>query len=435
MVKKSNDYLIIGFALFAMFFGAGNLIFPPSLGRAVGSGYISASAGFLITGVGLPLLGIISSMKSGGSFEMMADKVGKWFSILVTTALILSIGPMLAIPRTAATTFELSLQPLFPNITPFWGILGYLLINLFFVFKPNSIIDTIGKILTPILLIMLFLIVAKGFLKPIGPIIDTGYSNIFTKSLLEGYQTMDAMASVIFASIIISSVKSKGYTSEKEIISTTIASSLIAVLGLSIVYGGLLYLGAQTSSLYGIFIPRTKLVMEISKSVLGSFGTIALSVAVGLACLTTSIGLTATGANFFAKLSKGKLSYKVNVVLITLLSFIIAIKGVDSIIAFAAPILQILYPVVIILILTNLLGSLIKNNKVISVTVYTALFISILNTLEGLINSPFIAKLLGFIPFSEVGFSWALPSIIAFIISLILFNNSSSPKEATNYNK
>lgn len=423
MFKKLQDYLVIGFALFAMFFGAGNLIFPPSLGRAVGSGYHVSSLGFLITGVGLPLMGIISCMKSGGNFENMAVKAGKWFAIITTTALMLSIGPMLAIPRTAATTFELSLQPLFPNMSQLLGILLYFFVNLIFVLKPNSIIDNIGKFLTPLLLTMLAIIIVKGIISPIGPIVDTNYSNVFTNSLLEGYQTMDAMASVIFASIIIASVKSKGYRSEKEIVSATLSSGLIAVLGLSFVYGGLLYLGAETSTLFGNDISRTKLVMEISQSVLGRFGTLALSISVGLACLTTSIGLTATGAEFFTKLSKGKISYTTNAFIITIASIIIALKGVDIIVSFASPILQILYPVVIVLIITGLFGKFIRNDKIIFITVRITLLFSILATLGSIVNNALIKNILNAIPLSSVGFTWVIPTVIAFFICYVVFNN------------
>ncbi|MCY6485800.1 branched-chain amino acid transport system II carrier protein [Clostridium aestuarii] len=429
MTNKKNDFAVIGFALFAMFFGAGNLIFPPSLGRTVGSDYFLSSIGFVITGVGLPLMGILACVKSGGSFENMAGKVSKPFAIIATTALILAIGPMLAIPRTAATTFELSIQPIFPSVTPLVATLIYFFINLCFVLKPTSIIDNIGKFLTPILLIMLSLIVIKGIFIPIGPIIDTNYSNVFSNSLLEGYQTMDAMASVIFASIIITSVKAKGYKKDSEIISVTTKASIIAVIGLSFIYGGLLYLGSQTAAMYGTSITKTGLIMAISKSILGKFGAVALGVSVGLACLTTSIGLTATGAEFFTKLSKGKVSYKLNVFIITLVSILIAINGVDSIVAYAAPILQVLYPVVIILILTSLIQSLIRNNKIIAYTVYVALFISLLDTINSsVINSKVIHEFLSLIPLYNIGFVWIVPCLITFILSYVILNNNSNNK-------
>ncbi len=425
MDKKTKDYFVIGFALFAMFFGAGNLIFPPSLGRAVGIDYLVSILGFLITGVGLPLIGILSCVKSGGNFETIANKVGRTFSVVINTSLILAIGPMLAIPRTAATTFELTIKPLFPTITPLTTVIIYFLINSIFVLRSSSIIDTIGKFLTPMLLTMLLLIILKGIISPIGPTINTGLSNAFSKSLLEGYQTIDAMASVIFAYIIISSIKKKGYTNTADIIKTTSYSALVAVLGLSIVYGGLLYLGSQTSSLFSEEIPRTTLVMEITSRVLGRFGSFALAIAVGLACLTTSVSLTATGAEFFNRLSRNKLSYKLNVLVITIFSAIIAVNGVDIIVTLAAPILQIIYPVIIVLIATNFFEKFIKNNEIIAITTYVTLIISILSTISSLTNNS-LDRFLSIMPLSNQGFAWLLPCLIAFIISYTFLNRHSN---------
>lgn len=425
MDKKTKDYFVIGFALFAMFFGAGNLIFPPSLGRAVGIDYLVSILGFLITGVGLPLIGILSCVKSGGNFETITNKVGRTFSVVINTSLILAIGPMLAIPRTAATTFELTIKPLFPTITPLTTVIIYFLINSIFVLRSSSIIDTIGKFLTPMLLTMLLLIILKGIISPIGPTINTGLSNAFSKSLLEGYQTMDAMASVIFAYIIISSIKKKGYTNTADIIKTTSYSALVAVLGLSIVYGGLLYLGSQTSSLFSEEIPRTTLVMEITSRVLGRFGSFALAIAVGLACLTTSVSLTATGAEFFNRLSRNKLSYKLNVLVITIFSAIIAVNGVDIIVTLAAPILQIIYPVIIVLIATNFFEKFIKNNEIIAITTYVTLIISILSTISSLTNNS-LDRFLSIMPLSNQGFAWLLPCLIAFIISYTFLNRHSN---------
>ncbi|NFU58670.1 branched-chain amino acid transport system II carrier protein [Clostridium botulinum] len=427
MNKRIKDYLVIGFALFAMFFGAGNLIFPPALGRQTGDGYLISILGFLITGVGLPLLGILSCVKSGGNFEVMASKVGKKFSLITTTALILAIGPMVAIPRTAATTFELSIHPLFPSIKPFIIILIYFIVVLAFVLKPSSIVDNIGKFLTPILILMLSLIIIKGILYPIGPITNTSFNNLFSNSLLQGYQTMDAMAAVIFASIIITSVKRKGYKTSNDIIKTTITSSIVAIIGLSFIYGGLLYLGSQTTTLFNANITRTKLITEISKNTLGSFGTIALSISVGLACLTTSIGLTATASEFFAKLSKGKLSYKFNAITICIISMIIALNGVDIIVSLASPILDILYPVVIVIILLNLLGNNIKNTKIISITIYVTLLFSVLSTINSINPNVYLIKdIVHKIPLSNLGFIWVIPCFVTLIVTYIIFNKQTS---------
>ncbi|MCB2340592.1 branched-chain amino acid transport system II carrier protein [Clostridium estertheticum] len=415
MKSSTKHSLIIGFALFAMFFGAGNLIFPPFLGKAAGSAYFTSITGFLITGVGLPLIGIIACAKINGTYEKMANRVGKKFAVITSVALILVIGPLLAIPRTAATTFELGIHPLFPSVSQNIIVILYFLVTLAFVLKPSSIIDNVGKILTPALLLMLAIIIFKGIIDPIGPIVNTSYKNGFSKALIEGYQTMDVMASVIFAGIIISSVKAKGYKNAKDIMKMTIKSAIVAVTGLAFVYGGLMYLGTQSSTLFPQNIARTTLVTELVKLDLGSIGSVVLSLCVALACLTTAIGLLASGAEFFASLSKNKLSYKTAAIIMAVVSGLIATNDVDSIVTFAGPVLQILYPIVIVLIIITLLGDKVKNNKVVAITIYTTLIISILDT----INATYAGSIgfIKFIPLASAGFSWLIPTLLAFVIS------------------
>ncbi|PIH03112.1 branched-chain amino acid transport system II carrier protein [Clostridium combesii] len=433
-MKKTSpkDFIVIGFALFAMFFGAGNLIFPPFMGKLVGDQAPIAIIGFLITGVGLPLSGIIACAKINGTFSDMSERVGGKFSIIATTALILAIGPMLAIPRTAATTYELGIHPVFPSVPPIVGVAIYFIICLAFVLRPSGIVDNIGKILTPALLVLLSIIIIKGLVSPLGPVINTNFEGAFSKSLLEGYQTMDAMASVIFASIILTSVRAKGYEDERDIISATIKSGVVAIAGLAFVYGGLMILGSQTSQTIPGEIGRSALVVEIVKMDLGNIGTVILGLSVGLACLTTAIGLIATGAEYFSSLTNGKVSYNAFAVIISAVSALLGTGGVEKIVKFAVPVLQILYPIVIVLIIITLAGKLVRNNNVVKATVYTTLVISVLDTINTLSggNVGFLKGLIGIIPLSNVGFSWLVPAIIAFIIGTVAFGKKQDIADA-----
>ncbi|MBS5799873.1 MAG: branched-chain amino acid transport system II carrier protein [Clostridiales bacterium] len=418
-MKKHNtmkDIIIIGFALFAMFFGSGNLIFPPYLGRLVGEQYVTAMIGFMIMGVGLPLLGVMATAKAGGSFDEIGNKVGKTFSIILMTALILAIGPFLAIPRTAATTFEISIRPFLPSVSPFIIIAIYFGINLFFVLSPNSIVDIIGKFLTPALLITLLILIVKGVLVPVSTLTDNTLPNTFTASLIEGYQTMDALAAVCFGGIIVTTIKSKGYTSTNEVIKMTLKSSLIAIGGLGIIYGGLMYLGAHTTNLVGE-IEKTALVIMLAQQILGSAGTVFLAVAVALACLTTSIGLTTTGATYFSNLSRGKLSYKVAAILISVLSMGIALLGVDHIVGLTTPILKILYPIIIVLVLLTLIGKYVSSSCVYKVTVYVTLVVVLIDVLGKLFNITILQRLMSYLPLSSVDFAWLTPALLAFAVS------------------
>ncbi|MDU6878370.1 branched-chain amino acid transport system II carrier protein [Clostridium tepidum] len=432
----SKDFIVIGFALFAMFFGAGNLIFPPFIGNLVGDKVLFAIIGFLITGVGLPLSGIIACAKINGTFLDISSRVGKRFSVIATTALILAIGPMLCIPRTAATTYELTIQPIFPSLGPVVSAIIYFGICLAFVLRPSGIVDSIGKVLTPCLLIILSIIIIKGLILPLGPIGSTNFQGAFSNSLLEGYQTMDTMGAVIYASIILASVRSKGYKNEKDVINITIKSGIVAVLGLGFVYGGLMILGSQTSQIITGEIGRTALVIEIVKRDLGNVGIIILGIAVGLACLTTAIGLLSTGAEYLSKLTKNKVSYKTFAIIISLVSGILGIGGVDKIIRFSVPILQILYPIVIVLIAITLAGKAVKNDSIVKFTVYVTLIVSIIDTLNTLTDGKvtFIKNILKITPLSNVGFAWLIPAIIAFIIAIIIFGNKQEKiEQAADY--
>ena len=411
MKKTTKDAIIIGFALFSMFFGAGNLIFPGHLGYQLGSQYLIGMLGFITTGVGLPLLAILACSKGDGTFESIAEKINKKFAIVFTGILFLAIGPLLAVPRTAATTFEVAINPFFPNIPSWVVILVYFAINIFFVLKRSSIIDTIGKFLTPALILILVVLIVKGIIMPIGSIQANNATGVFATSLLEGYQTMDAIAALLFAAIITSSIKNKGYEG-KEKYSVLIKASLVAVIGLAFVYGGLTFIGAQTSDLISEDINKTALLVLIARNVLGNIGPVLIGVAMGLACLTTSIGLITAGSDFFEAISNGKLSYKFNVFAISIVSFGVALLGVDNIVVYSAPILNLLYPVSITIIAYAFMQNHLKA-KAGKLGVYTSLVFSVLLLIPGL-N-------LSFLPLASIGFGWVTPTALAIIIGQLAF--------------
>lgn len=417
MRKNTKDAIVIGFALFSMFFGAGNLIFPGFLGNALGSSFFTGMIGFVITGVGLPLLAILACSKGDGSFESIASKIGPKFVIIFTTILFMAIGPLLAVPRTAATTFEISVYPFFPKVPAVVVIALYFIINLIFVLKRSSIVDTIGKFLTPALLILLIVLIVKGMFIPLGELVDTNAQNVFSNSLIEGYQTMDAIAALLFAAIITNSLKDKGYT-KKDMPSMIFKSGLVAAIGLAFVYGGLMYIGAQTTTIASSDLGKTGLLLFIAESILGAIGPIVIGLAMGLACLSTSIGLITAGGDFFEKVSNGKLKYKFNTIAISLVSFLVALLGVDRIVTYSSPILSLLYPVSITIIATTLLSKWLTNIRAIRLGVYTSLLFSLLSLLPGL--------KLSFLPLSGIGFGWVIPTILAIVVGYIIFKDKPS---------
>ncbi|MGL5355124.1 MAG: branched-chain amino acid transport system II carrier protein [Cetobacterium sp.] len=403
-MNKKKEIIVLGFALFSMFFGAGNLLFPPSVGLAVGEDWFQAGLGFFLTGIGLPLLGILAFTKVG-SLDEFANKVSNKFNIFYSTTLILVIGPLFAIPRTGSTTFEMGILPLFPNSNPtiiavitslvFFGV------TLFLVLNESSITDILGKFLTPIILIILSLITILGVTGDLGtPVASTIEGNPLSFGFISGYQTMDALASVLFGVIIIRGLEGKGITDKNEQKFFLSNAGFIAAIGLGLIYLSLIYLGAQISSIKGLTTAQTTL--TLAQMTLGNVGKVAFGVCVAAACLTTSVGLVALASEWFSKLIK--ISYIKMAIIICVFSAVLSVAGLDYIISLSVPVLVILYPITIVLILLNIFE--IKNSITFKVVVAITLAISIAETLK--IN-------LDFIPLAKAGFPWILPAIVAFI--------------------
>ena len=421
-IYKKKDVILTGFALFAMLFGAGNLIFPPMVGYVVGDQWISAAAGFFITGIGFPLLAILSSALAGKELDDFADKVSPLFSKIFNVVLILAIGPFLAIPRTGATAFELMLLP---HVDGNNGMYKYVFLACYFIIvflfsiKANAVIERIGKILTPVLLIILAVIVVKGVFFPIGEPLAKDISNTFRYGFYNGYQTMDTLAAIIFSSIILKAIRNGRNLTVKQEMSFLSNSSMIAVCGLSLVYGGLLYIGATS---YGVLhsTGTTQLLTDIVNKLLGKEGNLALGVCVAGACLTTAIGLTATVGDYFSSLLKT--SYEKVVTATVVLSFIFAGFGVDAIVKVSAPILTFLYPVAIVLIVLNCFKKYISSDKNYLGAVIGAGIIGFFEMTQTLgINLQFLNKIYIKLPLQTFGLAWVVPSLIFAVLFSILF--------------
>ncbi len=412
MRNERKDFVVIGAALFAMFFGAGNLIFPPALGLLAGDRWLPSMIGFLMTGVGLPILGIIAISKVGGDIKDLASKVGSKFATILGIIIILAIGPLLAIPRTGATVYEIGIQPIFNDANPLLVSAVYFSITLFFVIKPSGIIDKIGKILTPILLTVISVIIAKGIMFPIGNTVSTDMGVPFSNGFVSGYQTMDALGSIILGGLVLKSIREKGYLLKKEQMRLTYKAGILAGAGLVFVYAGLLYLGATAGTVYASDISKTALIIGITNSILGSFGKLGMSFAVSAACLTTSIGLTAVVGDYFEKLSKGKVSYRFIVIATVIFSTVMSVVGVEKIVSIAVPLLVLVYPLAIILIAYNLLDRFIPNDFYYKGAVAGAFAVSIFESLSSMgIQVASIVRLISYLPFASEGFGWIVPSL------------------------
>ncbi|MCR1975435.1 branched-chain amino acid transport system II carrier protein [Clostridium sporogenes] len=431
---KRKDIFVQGFALFAIFFGAGNLIFPPSLGMAAGDSWALAAFGFLLTDPVLPILGVIATAKVGGKAEDLGKRVSPGFAKVLGAVCILVIGPLFAIPRTAATVYEIAVKPVAPGVPIIVISLIFFILTYIFVSNQGHVIDNIGKILTPLLLIILAGIVIASIVTPVGPIVATKPNRYFLIGFQEGYQTMDALGASLMAGIVLTDLILKGYKDRKEQEYMTIRVGLVSGVLLLLVYGGLTFVGATGSGIFKGDISRVDLLLKLVYGLFGNAGAVAISIAVALACLTTAVGLTSTAANFFNSVSNGKLSYKAISIAVVLCSLLLSVIGVEGLISIAVPILSTVYPVMIVLILMTLFDRHISNNMTYTGAVIGAFLISLIiniNGTFGILNGAMgIVKKL---PLFEAGFPWIVPTIVLAILFTI-FGKKNKPQSLEHEN-
>lgn len=425
--KLVTDSIVVGFALFAMFFGAGNVVFPPYLGMHAGEQWANGFLFYFIADIGLALVAMFAILHAGGA-DNITGRIGHAASNVLMCAVILCIGPMVAIPRTAATTLEMSVTPFFSGMSPVVFSIIFFAVILLLSIKQSAVIDIVGKILTPALLIGLLVLIVKGFVSPIGDIVDTGVSasEVTVNGIKSGYQTMDVLAAMAFGIIILSSADEKGYTDSKSAAKMIgIAAALSGVL-LMIVYFGLTYLGATASTVFPTDISRANLVIGIVELLLGKAGLIIFAIVVALACITTAVALVSSSASFFAKLADDKISYGVFVVVICVSSAIISNLGLDMIIAIATPVLDIVYPPMLVLILLSWFGDKLHKSVYVS-SVAGSLIASVLATasLYGM-SVPVVDSL----PLASLGLGWLTPAalfgLVAYLVSKVKFQNAQT---------
>ena len=423
-------YLAIGMMLFALFFGAGNLIFPAALGQHAGSNVGWALAGFVLTGVGLPLLGVMAMGYSGcKDVEELAGRVHPIYGLIYTVALYLSIGPMFATPRTGTVAYEIAIKPFLQGMTLdmqplflaiFFGISLWLSIS------PQKLVNRIGNILTPALLLVILLLIVKSFITPLGgyAVPQPAYGDAPTAVLqgfLDGYNTMDALASVVFAILVIDFVRLSGATSRAVITKTVMEVGAIAVGLLGIVYVFIANIGATSVERFGLFETGAPVLSVSANYLFGEFGQIILAIIVLLACLSTSIGLITSCGTYFHKLTP-KISYKLYVVIFSLAAFVLSMFGLKTIISAAIPVLMLLYPLTIVIILLALLHNVFGGRR--CVYAWTMAFTMISALMTGLETAGIAPTALEqlfaqYIPFQSAGMGWVSFAVLGFVVGLI----------------
>lgn len=449
---STSAYAAIGFMLFALFFGAGNLIFPAQLGQYAGENMWPAVIGFLITGVGLPLIGVIAIAYSGSAnLQELASRVHPVYGVFFTALLYLTIGPFFAAPRTGTVGYEVGIMTFIPEGYEQTGLLIFTLLffaaAMVFSLYPAKIVDNIGKILAPALVVLLVALIAIAVFNPMGSIGEPqdGYVDAaFTTGFLEGYNTMDALASLVFAIIVINAIKALGIKDKGEILSAASKAGIVAITLLGIIYVGIAYLGATSVDLLGLFDNGGPVLSGAANHYLGTIGSVLLAIMIILACLTTAVGLITANAEYFHTLFP-KLSYKVLVVFFSTITFIIANFGLTNIISFSLPVLMFLYPLAIVLMILTFVSPLFNHARFVYVaTIGVTFLISIFDGLKtltdtlGINDFAFMVPVINFydsvLPFYDQGLGWLVPALVVMIIAGVIarFTGSSTAIESNS---
>jgi len=424
---QRKELLVTSFALFSLFFGAGNLLLPPLLGYNSGDSWLWVAVGFMITAVVIPIIGILAHAKLQGTMYDFGKKVAPWFSS-VYCVIVYLISVAIPSPRTASATHEIAIHPVF-GTSPLLTSSIYFALVLVFVLNRSKILNLIGKFLTPFIVIMLLVVICIGLF---SSSLATGASSFETpivSGILEGYQTFDAIGAVVVGAVIIVSLKFKNmkvsqFESKRKLIRQ---SGFIAGSGLFLIYAGLIAVGAYYGSQINIDaalstdMQRANLLRGISIAALGNFGNTVLSILISLACFTTAVGVVAGTADYFRGLFyKSQTAYVATAVIACLAGVGVGQLDFHSIIIIAYPILLFIYPITIVLILLNVLSDKVATPLVFRVVVLVTFVFSLPDVIGFVRPSEQLQIITAYIPLAKHSLGWVLPALLAFTITTLV---------------
>ena len=434
-MKKNmfKDILITGFAMFAIFFGSGNLIFPPQVGLLSGEYVFWAIGGLALSGILFPMLAVAAVGNVGYGLQDMMKHVTSWWHYLYMGLglLVVIFG---TIPRCGGVAYETGFEGIFGSLPVYARILFLLIffgVSYYFAMNKSNVIDRIGKYLTPILLITLLVIILLAIFQPMGAIgggLQESGQEAFLSAFLTGYNTGDVGTGIICAGIFIAAFREKGYTGKEEYKKMMFGIIVIGFLLLFIVYGGLAYLGAQGGSDYPADVDTTYLLTDLVRRLAGSGGSIVLSLAVIFACLTTAVGMIATTGQWVEEWTKGKIPYKWASLIITIAIFLVSSTGVSNVLTISGPIFTILFPMSVVMMILGLFKKFVPNDGAWKGAVIVSAVMSLFDALNvaqssGLIpiDVSSIMNIIYRIPFARQGFAWAVPTIIGFFVGAVIY--------------
>ncbi|WP_296126037.1 branched-chain amino acid transport system II carrier protein [Pseudomonas sp. Ga0074129] len=428
------DILALGFMTFALFLGAGNIIFPPSAGMAAGENIGLAALGFLLTGVGLPLLTIVALARVGGGMDRLTAPLGKHAGMLFAVAVYLAIGPLFATPRTAVVSFEMGVAPFTGNSSTALLLysLAYFAAVLFLSLNPGQLVDRIGKFITPVLLAALLVLGGAALLMPAGEIGQTSadYQDTpFVQGFLQGYLTMDTLGALVFGIVIATAIRDHGITDSKLVTRYSVIAGLIAAVGLSLVYLALFYLGATSQGIAGEAQNGVQILTAYVQHTFGTPGSLLLAVVITLACLTTAVGLLTACGEYFSGLLG--VPYRIVVLVFGLFSLVVANQGLTQLISFSIPVLVGLYPLAIVLVALSLLDDFWRSSaRVFRPVMAVALVFGVVDGIAAAGGSELIPSFFSALPMADQSLGWLIPVLLTLALAACVDRLLSVPEKA-----
>lgn len=420
---KGFDLLALGFMTFALFLGAGNIIFPPSAGMAAGEFIWRAALGFLLTGVGLPLLTVVALARVGGGMDRLTAPLGKFAGTVLAVAVYLAIGPLFATPRTAVVSFEMGIAPFSGNsgMPLFIYTLVFFAAMLFLVLNPGQLVNRIGKFITPVLLAALLVLGGAAIFAPAGEVgaVNESYRGApLIKGFLEGYLTMDTLGALVFGIVIATAIRDRGVTEPALVTRYSMIAGVIAAIGLSLVYLALFYLGATSQGIAGGAENGVQILTTYVQHAFGTPGSLLLAVVITLACLTTAVGLTTACGEFFSALLP--VSYRSVVIVFALFSLLVANQGLTQLISVSVPVLVGLYPLAIVLVALSLLDRFwLSSSRVFVPVMAVTLVFGVVDGLAAAGLGSWVPALFTQLPLADQSMGWLVPVLVMLVLAVV----------------
>ncbi|NER60591.1 branched-chain amino acid transport system II carrier protein [Pseudomonas sp. MAFF212428] len=433
-VLKGQDILALGFMTFALFVGAGNIIFPPIVGLQSGPHVWMAALGFLVTAVGLPVITVVALAKVGGGMDALSSPIGKVAGGLLAAAAYLAVGPLFATPRTATVSFEVGVAPLTGESPTalFIYSLVYFTVVLAVSMYPGKLLDTVGRFLAPLKIIALAALGIAAFMLPAGTMGDAQPEYVaapFSQGFINGYLTMDTLGALVFGIVIVNAIRSRGVDSPQLITRYAIIAGLIAGVGLALVYISLFRLGAGSHEIASGATNGAAVLHAYVQHTFGSLGSGFLAVLIALACLVTAVGLTCACAEYFSQVLP--LSYRTLVVLLAGFSLLVSNLGLTKLIAFSIPVLTAIYPPCIVLVALSFCAGLWHSqSRILAPVMAVSLLFGVIDALKGANLAGWLPESLAHLPLSEQGLAWLVPSVAMLGVAVVLDRLLGKPREA-----